>query len=137
MKIDIGCGEKHLDGFVGIDIIDFGQKYVLDVRDGLPFEDNSIKEVRSEHFLEHLDNQEAINLLNEVWRVLDGEFHVVVPNGLHPKSYLLEHKTYWTEATFKDLEKNNYKIYKLRKWKIEKLVKNRREDIHCWMKPKK
>ncbi len=54
LRLDIGCGKTKMDGWEGIDAIDFGQKHVHDVRQGLPFQDDSVSEVRSSHFVEHL-----------------------------------------------------------------------------------
>ena len=70
LKIDIGCGKRPKDGFVGVDAIDFGQKYVCDVRKGLPFKPNTVDEVHSSHFVEHLDWPERVAFFNELYRVM-------------------------------------------------------------------
>jgi predicted SAM-dependent methyltransferase len=74
-KAQIGSGPNYLDGFINIDG-NFQRKtdYVLDVRVGLPFPDNSIEFLYSCHMMEHLHVTETIRLLKECWRVL-------VPNG--------------------------------------------------------
>lgn len=80
MKINIGCGDKKVDGFVNVDL--YGEP---DVRCDLfkfpwPFEDNSIDTVFSEHFLEHVDDYEKTIL--EIHRVLKpgGVMHFKVPH---------------------------------------------------------
>ena len=80
MKINIGCGDKKVEGFVNVDL--YGEP---DVRCDLfkfpwPFEDNSIDTVFSEHFLEHVDDYEKTIL--EIHRVLKpgGLMHFKVPH---------------------------------------------------------
>ena len=89
LRLDVGCGKTKMDGWEGIDSIDFGQKHVHDVRKGLPFADNSLSEVRSSHFVEHLTGQERIAFFNELWRVMkDGATaQIVTPNWSHACAY--------------------------------------------------
>jgi hypothetical protein len=76
-KINIGCGKEVKEGFDGIDIIDFGQKHVLDARKKLPFKNNSIDEVYSRYFIVCLTNfnqkNERVNFFNELYRVMKSE----------------------------------------------------------------
>lgn len=69
-KLDLGCGKNKAEGYIGID------KYlypcvdiVRDIdRHGLPFDSDSVDEVRAFHFLEHC--HDLIFVMNEIWRVL-------------------------------------------------------------------
>jgi SAM-dependent methyltransferase len=85
MKLDIGCGKTIKEGFEGLDKIEFGQKYICDVRNGLPFEDNSIDEIYSRHFLIYLTNFgekfERVKFFNELYRVMkqDATASIFVP----------------------------------------------------------
>lgn len=58
-KIDIGCGSPNnrKAGFIGIDF-DASMKpdIVHDITKSIPFAENSVEEVYSSHFLEHLPN---------------------------------------------------------------------------------
>jgi SAM-dependent methyltransferase len=87
--VDIGCGPRCPEGFVGLDTIDFGQRYVHDVRKGLPFEDASVDEVRSSHFVEHLTGAERIGFFNELYRVLKtgATALIITPNWSHACAY--------------------------------------------------
>lgn len=89
LRLDIGCGKTKMDGWEGIDSLDFGQKHVHDVRKGLPFGDNSVDEVRSSHFVEHLTGAERIQFFNELWRVMkDGATAMIVtPDWSHACAY--------------------------------------------------
>lgn len=89
LRIDVGCGKNPKEGFVGIDSIDFGQKYVLDVRNGLPFADDSVDEVHSSHFVEHLDGPERVGFFNELHRVMKkgATALIITPNWSHPCAF--------------------------------------------------
>ena len=89
LRLDIGCGKTKLDGWEGIDAIDFGQKHVHDVRKGLPFADNSVDEVRSSHFVEHLTGSERIAFFNELYRVMKPKAtaQIITPNWSHSCAY--------------------------------------------------
>jgi predicted SAM-dependent methyltransferase len=70
-KVQIGCGPNYLNGFINIDG-NFQRRtdYLLDVRAGLPFPDNSLDFLYSCHMMEHLHVNETIQLLRECRRVL-------------------------------------------------------------------
>jgi SAM-dependent methyltransferase len=89
LRIDIGCGRTKMDGWDGIDAIDFGQKHVHDVRSGLPFADASVAEARSSHFVEHLTGEQRIAFFNELHRVLKpgAQALIVTPNWSHACAY--------------------------------------------------
>jgi SAM-dependent methyltransferase len=89
LRLDIGCGKNTPEGWEGVDQIDFGQKHVHDVRKGLPFADNSVDEVRSSHFVEHLTGTERIAFFNELFRVMKPKAtaQIVTPNWSHACAY--------------------------------------------------
>ncbi len=82
-KVHIGCGPHYIKGFVNIDS-NFQRKvdYLLDVRCGLPFPDNSMEFIFSSHMMEHLYINEAIELLRDCHRVLksDGYMRLTLPD---------------------------------------------------------
>ena len=138
MKLNLGCGEKVREGYIGVDIKPFGNNVVLDVRDGLKtWGDNVIEAIIADNLIEHLTNTEVTNLLNECWRVLkrNGELHIIVPHQKNDGAWVLSHKSYYTEATFKFFERDDLDVYGFKKWKIKKIVTNSHQDIHCWMEP--
>ncbi|KJG63349.1 hypothetical protein [Photobacterium kishitanii] len=49
LKLNIGCGKKLKEGWVNIDLKPFAD-LTLDVREPLPFTDNSCSFIYSEHF---------------------------------------------------------------------------------------
>jgi len=78
-------------GWINMDIIDlsdFAKKngYIfkqLDVRNGLPFEDNSVDFIFSSHLIEHLSREEGLKLLKECHRVLkpNGVLRIATPDA--------------------------------------------------------
>lgn len=91
VKLDIGCGPNKKPDHIGIDCIAFdGVDHVLNAgRDPWPFEDDSVDEVHSSHFLEHLDQVERCHFANELHRVLkkDAKATIIVPHWASNRAY--------------------------------------------------
>lgn len=90
IRLDLGCGKKVKEGFIGVDSIDFGQPYIMDLRTTpWPWESNSIDEVRSSHFVEHLTGNERILFFNELYRVMKpgAKAEIITPNWAHACAY--------------------------------------------------
>lgn len=88
IKINLGSGVKRYEGFLNIDENEsFNPDYVIqldDVNIGLPFEDDSVEEIKAEHILEHIGDG-FIPLLVELWRVAEHGcvLDIVVPHHQH------------------------------------------------------
>ncbi len=81
IRLDLGCGPIMRPGFIGVDLADrAGLRW--DLQWGLPFRDNTIEEIRSDHFLEHLSLPFVVALLCECHRVLRprGRVEFTVPH---------------------------------------------------------
>lgn len=85
-QVQVGCGRNYLPGFINIDG-NFQRRvdYLLDVRSGLPFPDESIDFLYSCHMLEHVYVYEAIDILREWRRVLSpkGRVRLTLPDFGH------------------------------------------------------
>lgn len=68
LRLNIGCGNKKIEGFVGVDL-DPAADVVCDIR-ALTFEDDSVSEILAVHVLEHIYRWEAEATLREWHRVL-------------------------------------------------------------------
>jgi len=83
--LNIGCGTCGKPGWVNLDFYDLpGVNCVYDCRKNLPFADNSVRFVFTEHFFEHIDYTEEVPLfLSECCRVLEpgGVIRIVVPDA--------------------------------------------------------
>jgi len=106
VQVDIGCGTKIQKGYIGLDMRDVGQDIIWDVRDGLPFPDNSVDEIYTCHFLEHLAVDEDIEFFKEVFRVLKlgGLFRGYIPHADSFTAFFPGHKTFWNEYRIKSLQ---------------------------------
>jgi len=70
-KINLGCGYNHIEGYINIDNREETKPdMVADILEGLPFDDNSVDEVRAYDFLEHIPIGQTIQVITEIWRVL-------------------------------------------------------------------
>lgn len=91
IKLDIGGGyRKGARGWKTIDISHECDIY-WDLREGIPFKDNSVEAVYSSHLFEHLTYDQGQVLMEEVRRVLrpGGSFSVVVPDArLYVEHYI-------------------------------------------------
>jgi predicted SAM-dependent methyltransferase/outer membrane murein-binding lipoprotein Lpp len=80
-KLHVGCGKVKLPGWLNIDV-EPGADLVIDVRQGLPFEENSVDFIYNEHFVEHLTYEEGEKVLREFWRCLKkgGVLRIATPD---------------------------------------------------------
>jgi predicted SAM-dependent methyltransferase len=100
MKLNIGCGPYKDAGVINIDKNPVWEPdLVLDVRKGLPYEDNSVDGIKAWHFIEHLDKDEIVGFLAECYRVLKqkGKLDLLFPIGV---TYDLDHKSYLSKYSF-------------------------------------
>ena len=55
MKLNLGCGNDLKEGYVNVDIVDYGGNTIHDINKfPYPFEDNTFDEVLASHVLEPL-----------------------------------------------------------------------------------
>ena len=101
MKLNLGCGTDYKEDFINIDIDPrVRPDIVRNVENGLPFSDNTIDEVYTKHFLEHILPDKIHFVMFEIWRVLkkEGRLISIVPIN---KGWLSspEHKTPFGESS--------------------------------------
>ena len=83
MKINIGCGDVILPGFVNCDLYNPAADIKCDVEQ-LPFKDNIAELILSWHVIEHFDFYKAVDVMKEWYRVLqpNGKLEVQTPDFL-------------------------------------------------------
>jgi len=90
-KLDLGCGKNKKPGFTGVDAIAFeGVDVVMNIgKEAWPWPDESIEEVHCSHFVEHLDVQERIHFVNELYRVMKpgATAQVITPHGFSGRAF--------------------------------------------------
>ena len=89
LKLDFGAGPHTKDGFEGVDILPFGQKWTADLRQPWPWKSESVEEAHASHFVEHLTGPERIHFVNELYRVLipGGKCQIIVPHWASCRAY--------------------------------------------------
>jgi predicted SAM-dependent methyltransferase len=99
IKLHLGCGPNHKDGWVNIDLFQPDADLQLDLRDPWPFPDGSASQIYSEHVFEHFEYAtEVPHFLSESLRILQpgGIFDVGVPDTEWPLSaYRHPGDEYW------------------------------------------
>ena len=107
LKIDLGCGRKlYGKGWTGIDKSKYSAaKYKIDfTKTSLPFPDETVDEIRSEHTFEHINGVDLIFLMNECWRVMKWgtRLWIYVPEVWCDLAWQdPTHKNYFVESSFK------------------------------------
>lgn len=96
INVNLGCGGYPIAGWLNYDLVRCKGVISHDLRQKLPLANQSVDLVFSEHFLEHLDFVEGMNLLTECHRILKpgGRMRLVTPD-LHKiaSMYLRGHLT--------------------------------------------
>jgi len=137
IKLDIGCGDKCPDGFVGIDARELpGVEYVHDLEDfPWPVDDESCKELRASHIVEHISPQKQLAFMDECWRVLvpGGTLYVSTPMGGSDRWHQdPTHCASWNRQTpgYFDVSDTYRGVYEPKPWKVVELSVDDVGDLH-------
>ena len=129
MKLNLGCGNKILEGYINLDIRDYGQEIKRDVLQGLPFDDNKFDEILADNFLEHIQaGQPLFFVISEIWRALKpkGKVLIRVPHSETPQAFFADHHSFWNEAMVTALFEDEYQSYGIfKKFTVEECVRGR------------
>ena len=69
IKLNLGSGDKRVDGYINVDIENPNADIHWDVRK-LPLNDNKVDEILAVHLFEHFKPEESIDILKEWYRLL-------------------------------------------------------------------
>ncbi len=98
LKLHLGCGAVHLDGWVNIDRAGPADLH-LDIRRPLPFADGAARVIYHEHLMEHLTVEEGERCLRDWFRLLrpGGVLRIATPD----LAYLVErYRGPWREQAW-------------------------------------
>lgn len=105
MRLNLGCGDTPLPGWVNLDIYPGEGVILCDLRKTWPYADSSVDAVRAWHIFEHLPDR--VHTMNELWRVLApgaiAEIQVPTVDGVAAFSSPT-HLSYWHRTTFLHFE---------------------------------
>lgn len=137
MKLNLGCGDKDVVGFEGVDFFSDKAAHQLNLcKFPWPWEDSSIEELYSEHFLEHVptcfvkadgvsytdvpeektDKDLLCRLMDECYRILKpgGKFSIIVPSGTSSRGFRdPTHRRFFMHDSF---------FYFNAKWREDRLI---------------
>jgi len=99
MKLNLGCGNKRKEGFIGVDKFQCDAvDQLADLNKPLPFDESSIEEIWMDNVIEHVQDIPAI--MAEVYRICENDAKVTIltphfsslsswvdPTHLHHLSY--------------------------------------------------
>jgi hypothetical protein len=71
LKLDLGCGKRKKEGFIGVDQHAFeGVDQVVNLKGPWPWGNGSVEEIHMSHCLEHFNGNERVHIFNEMYRVM-------------------------------------------------------------------
>lgn len=125
MKLDLGCGENKQEGFTGMDVRNLPEVDIVHDLEVFPWpvHDEDCMMVVASHILEHIKPWLAIDVINEIWRVLkvDGTLAAVMPYpGTRVWHQDPTHCCTWNEASFQYFDPRYplYNVYKPKPWTV-------------------
>ncbi len=109
MKLNIGCGDKLLEGYTNVDRINRPDVKWADLEQALPFGANTHDEIRANHVMEHITN--FIPLMNSCHDVLkpEGVLEIAVPCLPHLEAFQdPTHVRFFTDRSFLYFVEDNF-----------------------------
>lgn len=105
LKIDLGSGINPKEGFIGVDVRDNGQEVLWDITKGFPFPDNSVSEIYSSHFIEHIGIDDLDYLFYEMLRVSKSGavWEHRCPRAGTLEAMYISHTSMWNEDRWKGI----------------------------------
>ncbi|MFH1746970.1 MAG: hypothetical protein ABIG44_07990 [Planctomycetota bacterium] len=131
IRVNFGCGDTRLDGFVGVDVRPSrAADYVLPAWDTSPFELDSVAEIYSRHMLEHLDPAQAYRALAAWLDILEpgGRLRLIVPDLEFHARQLLGQQVSWSVDSARNIEHAMAGFYGWREPRRGGAL----EDAHRW-----
>lgn len=69
LRLNLGSGDNHIDGFVSVDLYDESADVRADICE-LPYEDNTVDEIVAYQVIEHVPYNRSLDMFREMYRVL-------------------------------------------------------------------
>jgi len=90
IKLDLGCGPRKQEGFIGVDRIKFeGVDVVTDLNAKWPWKDETVGEIYMSHTMEHFTGVQRVHIVNEMYRVMQkgAKAQVITPYWASNRAY--------------------------------------------------
>ena len=125
MKLNLGCSDRRIEGYVGVDIAPPADQ-IVDLEYTWPWEDSSVDEVLAYDVCEHVSDESGADVksgriwfMNELHRVLipGGKAIIETPNAARGVGYFQDptHVSPWCMSTFKYFEHGSFAHTRLAK----------------------
>jgi glycosyltransferase involved in cell wall biosynthesis len=101
MRLNLGCCDSLLPGYVNVDLVEAPGVTVADLSRPWPWPDSSVEHVRAWDVIEHLPDK--IRTMNELWRVLapGATAEIAVPTTDGPGAFQdPTHVSFWNRRSF-------------------------------------
>jgi len=117
-KVNIGCGTNKIEGWENYDVNTATGAEILDIRNPLPFGDNTVDFYFAEHVVEHVNYKQAWDFFDEAYRTMKSGsvMRIIVPciikqyesrNSPDFKDYIeYYNKRGWSDKTLKGVSKS-------------------------------
>lgn len=110
MKLNLGCSDRHQVGYLNVDIVEPADQIVDLSVFPWPWEADSVSEIIAEDIIEHLPNDDKINVMNEIHRILvqGGIIKIKIPTTEGAGAWCdPTHKSWWNRQSFWYYTKGN------------------------------
>ena len=101
MRLNLGCGDTPMAGWINVDLFPGPGVQIVDLRERWPWGDSTVNAVRAWHLFEHLPDR--VHTMNELWRIMapDAVAEIQVPtvDGVAAFSSPT-HVSFWHRQTF-------------------------------------
>lgn len=133
MKLNIGCGETKLEGFINIDIEDSTKPdLILDLKkEPFPYPNDSVDQINCLHNLEHIELKYWNQVLSEFYRVLkpEGKLLLAYPEFEICARYFLENerglRDFWRSTLYgRQLYPGDYHVVPMRTIEVVTFLEN-------------
>lgn len=114
LKLNLGAGNNPIEGWINADIMpkDWNVLYI-DIRKKMPFKNNTLDYIVSEHLIEHLLREDGKKMLKECFRILKkgGKIRISTPDIIFIASLYNKNNDneYYIKKITKRFLKNLYK----------------------------
>lgn len=100
MKLNLGCSDRHLAGYINVDRVPPAD-VIANLETTWPWDAAAVEEIIAHDIIEHLPDK--IFTMNQAWRVLapDGLFKIIVPTTDGRGAWQdPTHVSYWNRNSF-------------------------------------
>ena len=139
MRVDLGCGNQKLLGYIGVDRFSYDAVDIIhDMNEPLPFEDNSVSHIMASHSLQYVHHLQPV--LEEIYRVckhgaivcIIAPYAHVTAHMANPhfKQFFNEHSPrYWTQDPHYYVDQEEYLFRQHTSWSLSEAEQEIRMDF--------